>query len=111
MPRTSGCSFSSCSRSWTLSEESAQSRPTTRPSETNIASVPALQANSKSATCTSGAIPSASMSAVPLGLTALVAQLNQACIAMGDGELDYIATVRLLERLSGLNLPEAPAAG
>ena len=42
---------------------------------------------------------------------ALVAQLNQACIAMGDGELDYIATVRLLERLSGLNWPEAPAAG
>ena len=44
-------------------------------------------------------------SGVPLGLTALVAQLNQACIAMGDGELDYIATVRLLERLSGLALP------
>ncbi len=41
-------------------------------------------------------------SEVPLALTALVAQMNQACIAMGDAGDDYIATVKLVERLAGL---------
>jgi 3-hydroxyisobutyrate dehydrogenase-like beta-hydroxyacid dehydrogenase len=36
-------------------------------------------------------------------LTALVGQMMQACIAMGDGGDDYIATVKLVERLSGLD--------
>jgi hypothetical protein len=39
-------------------------------SATNMASVPALHANSKSATCTWGPMPSASTTTVPLGLTA-----------------------------------------
>ena len=42
----------------------------TRPSATNMASVPALQANSKSATCTSGAMPRTSATMVPVGFTA-----------------------------------------
>ncbi len=40
----------------------------TRPRATNIASVPALQANSKSATCTSGPMPRASISDRAAGL-------------------------------------------
>lgn len=40
---------------------------------------------------------------VPMPLTALVAQMTQACVGMGDGEDDYIATVKLVERLAGLD--------
>lgn len=41
-------------------------------------------------------------SGVPLGLTAQIRQLYGAVVAQGDGDLDYISTVRLLERLSGI---------
>ena len=41
-------------------------------------------------------------SGVPLGLTAQIRQLYGAIVAQGDGDLDYISTVRLLERLSGI---------
>jgi 3-hydroxyisobutyrate dehydrogenase len=40
---------------------------------------------------------------VPMPVTAVVAQLVQACIGTGDAEDDYIATVKLIERLSGLD--------
>ena len=38
---------------------------------------------------------------VPLNLTALMRQMYQAVAAQGDGELDYIATVRYMQRLAG----------
>ena len=38
----------------------------------------------------------------PLPLTALVRQHYDAIAAQGDGELDYIATVRLAERMAGV---------
>ena len=38
---------------------------------------------------------------VPLNLTALMRQMYQALAAQGDGELDYIATVRYMQRLAG----------
>ena len=38
----------------------------------------------------------------PLPLTALMRQHYDAIAAQGDGELDYIATVRLMERMAGL---------
>jgi len=41
-------------------------------------------------------------SGVVLPMTAVVAQMMQACIAMGDADDDYIATVKLVERLSGI---------
>ena len=41
-------------------------------------------------------------SGVPLGITAQVRQMYEAVRAQGDGELDYIATVRLIERMAGL---------
>ena len=41
-------------------------------------------------------------SGVPLALTAQVRQMYEAVRAQGDGELDYIATVRLIERMAGL---------
>ena len=41
-------------------------------------------------------------SGVAMPLTALVGQMMQACIAMGDADDDYIATVKLIERLSGI---------
>ena len=41
-------------------------------------------------------------SGVPLALTAQVRQMYEAIRAQGDGELDYIATVRLMERMAGL---------
>ena len=41
-------------------------------------------------------------SGVPLALTAQVRQMYEAVRAQGDGELDYIATVRLVERMAGL---------
>jgi len=44
---------------------------------------------------------------VPLNLTALMRQMYQAVAAQGDGELDYIATVRYMQRLAGST--EAPA--
>ena len=44
---------------------------------------------------------------VPLNLTALMRQMYQALAAQGDGELDYIATVRYMQRLAGST--EAPA--
>lgn len=40
---------------------------------------------------------------VTMPVTATVAQLVQACIGMGDADDDYIATVKLIERLSGLD--------
>jgi 3-hydroxyisobutyrate dehydrogenase len=40
---------------------------------------------------------------VPMPVTSTVAQLMQACIGTGDGDDDYIATVKLIERLSGLD--------
>ncbi len=40
---------------------------------------------------------------VAMPVTAVVAQLMQACIGMGDADDDYIATVKLIERLSGLD--------
>ncbi|MBL8384369.1 MAG: NAD(P)-dependent oxidoreductase [Burkholderiales bacterium] len=39
---------------------------------------------------------------VPLALTAQVRQMYAAVAAQGDGDLDYIATVRLVERLAGM---------
>ena len=44
---------------------------------------------------------------VPLNLTALMRQMYQAVAAQGDGELDYIATVRYMQRLAGS--ADAPA--
>ena len=41
-------------------------------------------------------------SGVPLALTAQVRQMYEAIRAQGEGELDYIATVRLIERMAGL---------
>jgi 3-hydroxyisobutyrate dehydrogenase len=41
-------------------------------------------------------------SGVPLGLTAQVRQIYAAIAAQGDGELDYISTVRYVERLAGV---------
>ena len=38
----------------------------------------------------------------PLPLTALIRQHYDAIAAQGDGELDYIATVRLMERMAGV---------
>jgi 3-hydroxyisobutyrate dehydrogenase len=40
---------------------------------------------------------------VAMPVTAVVAQLMQAAIGMGDADDDYIATVKLIERLSGLD--------
>ena len=40
---------------------------------------------------------------VPMPVTAVIGQLMQACIGMGDAEDDYIATIKLIERLSGLD--------
>jgi 3-hydroxyisobutyrate dehydrogenase-like beta-hydroxyacid dehydrogenase len=40
---------------------------------------------------------------VPLALTAHLRQMYEAIAAQGDGDLDYISTVRLVERLAGLN--------
>jgi 3-hydroxyisobutyrate dehydrogenase len=40
---------------------------------------------------------------VAMPVTAVVAQLMQAAIGMGDADDDYIATVKLVERLSGLD--------
>lgn len=39
----------------------------------------------------------------PLPLTALMRQHYDAIAAQGEGELDYIATVRLMERMAGLS--------
>ncbi len=39
----------------------------------------------------------------PLPLTALMRQQYDAIAAQGEGELDYIATVRLMERMAGLS--------
>lgn len=39
---------------------------------------------------------------VPLSLTAQLRQMYEAIAAQGDGELDYISTVRLVERLAGI---------
>lgn len=39
----------------------------------------------------------------PLPLTALIRQHYDAIAAQGDGELDYIATVRLMQRLAGID--------
>jgi 3-hydroxyisobutyrate dehydrogenase-like beta-hydroxyacid dehydrogenase len=39
---------------------------------------------------------------VPLGLTAQVRQIYEAIAAQGDGDLDYISTVRYSERLAGI---------
>ncbi len=44
---------------------------------------------------------------VPLNLSALMRQMYQAVAAQGDGELDYIATVRYMQRLAGS--ADAPA--
>ena len=41
-------------------------------------------------------------SGVPLGLTAQVRQIYEAIAAQGDGDLDYISTVRYVERLAGV---------
>jgi 3-hydroxyisobutyrate dehydrogenase len=41
-------------------------------------------------------------SGVPLGLTAQVRQIYEAIAAQGDGDLDYISTVRYSERLAGI---------
>lgn len=41
-------------------------------------------------------------SGVPLGLTAQIRQIYEAIAAQGDGELDYISTVRYSERLAGI---------
>ena len=43
---------------------------------------------------------------VPLPLAALMRETYQALIAEGDGETDFIATVRRAERLSGLGEPD-----
>lgn len=40
----------------------------------------------------------------PLPLTALMRQHYDAIAAQGEGELDYIATVRLMERMAGMKL-------
>jgi 3-hydroxyisobutyrate dehydrogenase-like beta-hydroxyacid dehydrogenase len=49
---------------------------------------------------------------VPLPLAALMRETYNALIAQGEGETDFIATVRQAERLSGLGEPdEAIAAG
>jgi 3-hydroxyisobutyrate dehydrogenase len=40
---------------------------------------------------------------VAMPVTAVVSQLVQACIGTGDADDDYIATVKLIERLSGLD--------
>lgn len=40
---------------------------------------------------------------VAMPVTGTIAQLMQACIGMGDADDDYIATVKLIERLSGLD--------
>jgi 3-hydroxyisobutyrate dehydrogenase-like beta-hydroxyacid dehydrogenase len=49
---------------------------------------------------------------VPLPLAALMRETYQALIAEGDGETDFIATVRRAERSSGLGEPDrADAAG
>jgi hypothetical protein len=42
---------------------------------------------------------------VPLQLAAQVSEIYGSLIARGDGESDFIATVRHLERLSGLGEP------
>ncbi len=42
-------------------------------------------------------------SGVPLALTAQMRQMYEAICAQGDGELDYISTVRLVERLAGIS--------
>ena len=42
-------------------------------------------------------------SGVPLALTAHMRQMYEAICAQGDGELDYISTVRLVERLAGIS--------
>jgi 3-hydroxyisobutyrate dehydrogenase-like beta-hydroxyacid dehydrogenase len=42
---------------------------------------------------------------VPLQLAAQVRETYGSLIAQGDGDADYIATVRHLERLSGLGDP------
>jgi 3-hydroxyisobutyrate dehydrogenase len=39
---------------------------------------------------------------VAMPVTAVIGQMMQACIAMGDADDDYIATVKLIERLSGI---------
>lgn len=41
-------------------------------------------------------------SGVPLPVSAIVCQLNTACIAGGEADEGYIATVKLLARLAGL---------
>jgi 3-hydroxyisobutyrate dehydrogenase-like beta-hydroxyacid dehydrogenase len=43
---------------------------------------------------------------VPLQLAAQVRETYAALVAQGDGESDFIATVRHLERLSGLGEPK-----
>jgi 3-hydroxyisobutyrate dehydrogenase-like beta-hydroxyacid dehydrogenase len=43
---------------------------------------------------------------VPLQLAARVRETYGALIAQGDGEADFITTVRHVERLSGLGEPE-----
>jgi 3-hydroxyisobutyrate dehydrogenase-like beta-hydroxyacid dehydrogenase len=45
-----------------------------------------------------------SRSGVPLALTAQVRQMYEAIRAQGDGDLDYIATVRLIERMAGIKV-------
>jgi 3-hydroxyisobutyrate dehydrogenase-like beta-hydroxyacid dehydrogenase len=47
---------------------------------------------------------------VPLPLGALMRETYQALIAQGEGETDFIATVRLAERSSGLGEPEQDGA-
>lgn len=44
----------------------------------------------------------AARSGVPVALAAQTRQMYQAVVAQGDGDLDYIATVRLVERLAGV---------
>lgn len=39
---------------------------------------------------------------VPLGLTAQLRQVYEAIVAQGDGDLDYISTVRHVQRLAGV---------
>ena len=46
----------------------------------------------------------AARTGVPVSLAAQVRQMYQAIAAQGDGDLDYIATVRLVERMAGIQV-------
>ena len=50
------------------------------------------------------AIADAARTGVPVSLAAQVRQMYQALTAQGDGDLDYIATVRLVERMAGIGV-------